>query len=1149
MKKRAFSKENKIDLPKVFFFGGIVFFAMLLPVCPVESYSWDPMMCSFEKEIPMGFSEEYMLPPNVLLLLDTSGSMTFGPEGENDYTLGDGSRPLCVKEYSGNWRVGNNAVYFGKDIDSANNDPSIENNYHPNLRYIEEQLASGITDSEAVEQVTISAFDDFSESEKDNYFAKDQEERYLFPNDSRMYKLKLVLWKIFSNYSLISNLKVGMATYDQNKDWEMSDWYESPPVRSYYSNRQNISWKGGGNYADLKVDFENTSNPDHIESITQWFDGIETYYNSEGYINDELRADGATPLAASIYNSGGSANSAYEFFEDEIEGWCQENWLIVLTDGADTEWGNPVNAVRDLYNESSEWDVRIGNERHPVIPVKTFVIGLIDPDEMADLRDTLNDMADYGDDGEDNNSQQAYFADDVEGLLDAFESIFTTIQEKKGSGNAPLISPGSKLSGETATASVYVAPFTPDADDDGQWEGHLEKYSLVDDTIPEEPDWDAGLMLDEKFSATRNIYTVDWTSSRNPVEFDTGIRDSLKDLMLLSNTGTTTGDVSIGWPWFGSWQMEIMNEYTDDDWELFINWVRGRTDDGSDERWKLGDIYHSGLSEVGPPLGQNPDFSYATFKAEKASRDELLYVQANDGMLHAFNAEDNLDQGIQGGSERWAFISPNVLYGGKLLGLKGHYELFDWRQFEFLEFDDAGYGSSVARYMLDGPLVVEDVFDPNEGEEGSWKTVLLAELGYAGAGMYALDVTDPDSPEFLWALENAVYESSDDDVPDVFLGWNSVRGQKLNNSRSYVCHWEADGSGNVSLSEYAHDADDLPADLDYRDLQFSLSVPAVGKVTVPTQTGSESKWVAIFGNGSNLGITGGGNENTGRVYVVDILTGRILKTITGSDLSSSNLKQVVSPISVLRTNNRQEINTFYFGDDDGTVTEVNIGDVWSYNEIVNVQASGGLSYGIELGSFNGDTWVFFATGDIDPKVVKGSKDYFVACNASDESNLPLEDLTDDPESLHDASDPGWYFELTGKPVAQPKLYGGYLFFSSFVPNEEDLCKVGSSRLYIMDALTGEGAWENSSGENVKYVELEGVQVSGITISNGKVYLGAIGHEGEGTDNLPDEMGGLDPSFKNNLLVFDVPDPVGSEGNINIESGQMIPRYWREWRRR
>jgi hypothetical protein len=45
------------------------------------------------------------------------------------------------------------------------------------------------------------------------------------------------------------------------------------------------------------------------------------------------------------------------------------------------------------------------------------------------------------------------------------------------------------------------------------------------------------------------------------------------------------------------------------------------------------------------------------------------------------------------------------------------------------------------------------------------------------------------------------------------------------------------------------------------------------------------------------------------------------------------------------------------------------------------------------------------------------------------------------------------------------------------------------------------------------------------------------------------MGGLGPSFENNLLVFDVPDPVGSEGNINIESGQMIPRYWREWIRR
>jgi type IV pilus assembly protein PilY1 len=1114
------------------------------------------MMCSFEKEIPMGFSEEFMLPPNVLLLLDTSGSMTWGPEdGENYHTRGDGTRPSVTKS---SWHGGysTRGVYFGKDIDvdqsDNNNDPLDPNNYHPLLRYIDTQEASADW-PQVIYSRTLSEFDEYDSGVKDSFFAK-YNGRYLFPNDSRMYKLKLVLWRIFNDPSLVSNLRMGLSTYYQYEGFAESEWYKALEYwfLGWYWSVQDTYWTAGNstNYALLREDFSSTNDQDHMDALKKWVDGAEYFDIPDYEDNNELRADGGTPLASSIYNTISGKNCAYDFFDENgvIQGWCQDNYLIVLTDGADTDphiedhLNAPVNRVKQLYDESQNIVTFNGK---PNSPVKTLVIGFIDPDVSGntDLKDTLNEMADVGWDGEDDDngprgegtSNQAYFANDVELLLDAFSEIFTTIQEKKGSGNAPLISPGSKLAGETATASVYVAPFTPDKDDDGQWEGHLEKYSLVDDAIPEEADWDAGLILDEKFSATRNIYTVDWTSSGNPVKFDTEIRVSLKDLMLSGKESVTTH-----------------NEYTYDDWDLFINWVRGRTDDGSEERWKLGDIYHSGLSEVGPPLGRNPDFSYRTFKTENASREKLLYVQANDGMLHAFNAEDKEDLGIQGGSERWAFIPPNVLYGGKLLGLKGHFELFNGN----LEFDDEGYGTSVARYMLDGPLVVEDVFDPDEGEDGSWKTVLLAELGYAGAGMYAMDVTDPDSPEFLWALENAVYESSDDDVPDVYLGWNSVRGQNLSNSRSYVCHWEADGSGNVSLSEYAHDSDELPSELDYRDLQFSLSVPAVGKVTIPTQDGSESKWAAILGNGSNLGIAGGGNENTGRVYVVDILNGRILKTITGSDLSSSNLNQVVSPISVLRTNNRQKIDTFYFGDDDGTVTEVNIGDTWSYNKIVNVQGSGGLSYGIELGSFNGDTWLFFATGDIDPKVAKGSnKDYFVACNASEEDNLPLKksDLTsidpDVPESLHNAADPGWYFELTGKPVAPPKLYGGYLFFSSFVPNEEDLCKVGGSRLYIMDALTGEGAWENSSGEKIKYVELEGVQVSGITISNGKVYLGAIGHEGQGTDNLPDEMGGLGPSFENNLLVFDVPDPVGSEGNINIESGQMIPRYWREWIRR
>ena len=77
---------------------------------------------------------------------------------------------------------------------------------------------------------------------------------------------------------------------------------------------------------------------------------------------------------------------------DVVQWRCQYNWLIVLTDGADTENSDPVEAVRRLYHEyirSSEDDGR-------GLPVRTLVIGLIDPEKMTGLADTLESMADLG---------------------------------------------------------------------------------------------------------------------------------------------------------------------------------------------------------------------------------------------------------------------------------------------------------------------------------------------------------------------------------------------------------------------------------------------------------------------------------------------------------------------------------------------------------------------------------------------------------------------------------------------------------------------------------------------------------------------------------------------------------------------------------
>ena len=93
----------------------------------------------------------------------------------------------------------------------------------------------------------------------------------------------------------------------------------------------------------------------------------------------------------------------------------------------------------------------------------------------------------------------------------------------------------------------------------------------------------------------------------------------------------------------------------------------------------LGDIYHSQIVEIGPP-NANFDFTdpneesfwraqnnYQSFVRQNEGRANVIYAGANDGMLHAFNAET--------GQEEWGFIPPFI--AGKLptiinVGLDGN---------------------------------------------------------------------------------------------------------------------------------------------------------------------------------------------------------------------------------------------------------------------------------------------------------------------------------------------------------------------------------------------------------------------------------------------------------------------------------------------
>ena len=151
----------------------------------------------------------------------------------------------------------------------------------------------------------------------------------------------------------------------------------------------------------------------------------------------------------------------------------------------------------------------------------------------------------------------------------------------------------------------------------------------------------------------------------------------------------------------------------------------------------LGDIVNSGVAYSGVPTTSIADSGYAAFYAANAARTKAVFVGANDGMLHAFNALT--------GDELFAYI-PSWL-GSKLSALTV-----------------PSYVTNHQSYVDGTPTVSEALVDPGgTGGTPTWKTVLVAGTGAGGQGVFALDVTNPSA----FSASNVMWEFTHADDPDM----------------------------------------------------------------------------------------------------------------------------------------------------------------------------------------------------------------------------------------------------------------------------------------------------------------------------------------------------------------------------------------------
>lgn len=166
-------------------------------------------------------------------------------------------------------------------------------------------------------------------------------------------------------------------------------------------------------------------------------------------------------------------------------------------------------------------------------------------------------------------------------------------------------------------------------------------------------------------------------------------------------------------------------------------------------------VWPSGSDEAAAEIDNDGQNGYSQFLVDHAKRAPTIYVAANDGMLHAFDASaatdtypDTVDVVPQPGKERWAYV-PYSAYG----------KLARWSSLTNFDFEPS----------VDGTPVSRDVFFGDK-----WHTILVAGLRYGGRGIYALDITKASASESN-PSEKVLWEFNDTSSGGANLGYTFGR--------------------------------------------------------------------------------------------------------------------------------------------------------------------------------------------------------------------------------------------------------------------------------------------------------------------------------------------------------------------------------------
>ena len=595
----------------------------------------------------------------------------------------------------------------------------------------------------------------------------------------------------------------------------------------------------------------------------------------------------------------------------------------------------------------------------------------------------------------------------------------------------------------TSGNRIYMAFFKPG--EQNFWEGNVTKFGLSNDNEIVDKDgdpatWPNGAMRD---GAEPYWATIDWANpdksnymdnlSRNIYTYlGTEDLNNLSGANLFTDTNTGLTEAIMGNP---------ANSTAD-----IINYVRGadvfdEDEDGSTTENRAiitGDVLHSEPSIF--------KYIYAD-----GSSTTMVYFGANDGMLHAVL---DTTEGAGGspetsyGTESWAFIPPDQLHRLKYMveGTEHPYYVDSTPKIFFYDLDNDG------------------ILDTGDGD----RVILVCGERKGGTSYFALDVTDPLDPQYLW------------------------RVSQYNDN-------EAGTSPTTVIPE----------------LGETWSEPQFGRVK--TASGVDTHVVFLGGGYSS------DNSKGKTVLAINVMTGTIVKQFT-SGMSYS----FPSTVTVIDEDGDGYADKVYAGDLGGQMwrfasfTDPDDGSALTFpqcNEIIDHASypwTGQVFFKIDNRTTNsrkffyppsvtlekGYDLVFMGTGDREdaccnnvsptecssgePDILCAVKDTHSSTTIIGERDISgtlypqdlvdVTDPSDTPPNLNASTgdvepngfaDKGWYIRLVDdsgtavgeKALAESTVFYKVFYITTFTPNDDPCMPGGESRLYALSYLTGAAAMD------------------------------------------------------------------------------------------